>query len=123
MTNKSTTNPPLDSSWESALRRQTREIRQAIDAMTLVGSGTLSTRTKVCGKATCRCATDPEARHGPYYEWTRRVEGRYRHSVVSPRQAELLERAIANYKEIQRLLRLWEAETAAAILDNENLSY
>jgi len=123
MTNKSTTNPPLDSSWESALRRQTREIRQAIDAMTLVGSGTLSTRTKVCGKPTCRCATDPEARHGPYYEWTRRVEGRYRHSVVSPRQAELLERAIANYKEIQRLLRLWEAETAAAILDNENLSY
>jgi len=91
--------------------------------MTLVGSGTLSTRTKVCGKPTCRCATDPEARHGPYYEWTRRVEGRYRHSVVSPRQAELLERAIANYKEIQRLLRLWEEETAAAILDNENLSY
>ena len=123
MTNKSTTNPPLDSSWESALRRQTREIRQAIDAMTLVGSGTLSIRTKVCGKPTCRCATDPEARHGPYYEWTRRVEGRYRHSIVSPRQAELLERAIANYKEIQRLLRLWEAETAAAILDNENLSY
>jgi len=108
---------------ERALRRQTQEIRQAIDAITLVCSGTLSTRTKVCGKKTCRCATDPEARHGPYYEWTRRVEGRYRHNVVSPRQAELLERAIANHKEIQRLLRLWEAETAAAILDPDNLNH
>jgi hypothetical protein len=120
---KSTTNPPLDRSLERALRRETREIRQAIDAITLVCSGTLSTRTKVCGKPTCRCATDPEARHGPYHEWTRRVEGRYRHSVVTPRQAELLEHAIANYKEIQRLLRLWEAETAAAILDIESLNH
>jgi len=120
---KSTTTPPLERSLERALRRQTQEIRQAIDAITLVCSGTLSIRTKVCGKPTCRCATEPEARHGPYYEWTRRVEGRYRHSVVSPRQAELIEHAIANSKEIQRLLRLWEAQTAAAILDLKSLNY
>ena len=120
---KSTTNPPLDRSLERVLRRQTQEIRQAIDAITLVGSGTLSTRTKVCGQPTCRCANDPDARHRPYYEWTRRVDGRYRHSVVSQRQAQLLERAIANSKEIQRLLRLWEAETTAAILEPENLNY
>jgi hypothetical protein len=43
--------------------------------------------------------------------------------VVTPRQAELLEHAIANYKEIQRLLRLWEAETAAATLDIESLNH
>jgi hypothetical protein len=106
---------------ERKLRQRTRTIREALEALTLLGSGTLTTRTKVCGQKSCRCALDPAARHGPYHEWTRRVEGRYRHSVVSPRQAELLQRAIANYREAQRLLRLWEAETAKLILESEDL--
>jgi hypothetical protein len=106
---------------ERKLRQRTRTIREALEALTLLGSGTLTTRTKVCGQKSCRCALDPAARHGPYHEWTRRVEGRYRHSVVSPRQAELLQRAIANYREAQRLLRLWEAETAQLILESEDL--
>ena len=80
--------------------------------MDLVCSGTLTTRTKVCGRKVCRCATDPEARHGPYHEWTRREDGRLRHSVVSPEQAELLASGIANYREIQRLLRLWETKNS-----------
>lgn len=91
--------------------------------MSLVCSGTLSTRTKVCGKKACRCATDPDARHGPYHEWTRRVDGRYRHSVVAPRQAELIELGIQNHREIQRLLRLWDQETAAAILETKKLKH
>lgn len=73
----------------------------------------------LCGQKACRCATDPTTRHGPYHEWTRRQGGRYRHSVVSPEQAKLLERGIANYRQIQHLLRLWEAETAEAILQPE----
>lgn len=113
--------PHPEQALQRALRQRTREIRRAIEAMTLVCSGTLSTRTKVCGQPSCRCATDPDARHGPYHEWTRRADGRYRHSVVSPPQAELLERGIANYREIQRLLRLWEAETADVILEAEEL--
>lgn len=98
-------------------------MREALETMALVCSGTLSTRTKVCGKKTCRCAADPDARHGPYHEWTRRVDGRYRHSVVSPRQAELIELGIANHREIQRLQRLWDRETAAAILETEKLKH
>lgn len=118
---KSSTHPPLDPALERALRQRSRAIQKALETMTLVCSGTLSTRTKVCGKKTCRCAVDPDARHGPYHEWTRRVDGRYRHSVVSPRQAELIELGIANHREIQRLLRLWDQKTAEAILDAENL--
>jgi hypothetical protein len=120
---KSSTPSPLDLAVERTLHRQRRAIQEALETMTLVCSGTLSTRTKVCGKKTCRCAVDPDARHGPYHEWTRRVDGRYRHSVVSPRQAELIELGIANHREIQRLQRLWDQETAAAILDAENLKH
>ena len=122
MTTSSTISTSELARLERELRRRTRTIREALEALTLVCSGTLTTRTKVCGQKGCRCAVDPDARHGPYHEWTRRAEGRYRHSVVSPQQAELLERGIANHREIQRLLRLWEAETARLILESEDLS-
>jgi len=76
--------------------------------MDFVVSGTIHKRTKVCGRKNCRCAVDPAARHGPYYEWSRRQEGRLFHSIVTPEQAEVLSRAIHNYREIKQLLARWE---------------
>jgi hypothetical protein len=101
------------------IRKRTIEIRRAISAMDHVSSGTLQTRTKVCGRPNCRCATDPDYRHGPYYEWNRRIDGRLVHRIISEQQAELVAQAIANYREILRLLSLWERETAEEILDGE----
>ena len=92
--------------------RRIERIRRQIDAMTLVAQGTLSKRTKVCGRPNCRCAQDPDARHGPYYEWTRREGGRFLHSIVQPDQAEQLAEAIDNYKRILGLLAAWSSETA-----------
>jgi hypothetical protein len=85
--------------------------------MDLVCSGTLLERLKTCGKPNCRCAKDPEARHGPYHEWSRREDGRLAHSSVSPEQAKQLRQAISNYRKIQDLLKRWERETAAIILN------
>lgn len=84
--------------------------------MDLLASGTLHIRTKVCGRANCRCATDPGSRHGPYYEWNRRIDGRLVHKIVSEKQADLVKRAIENQREVKRLLFLWEQETADEIL-------
>src|SRR5215831_11192839 len=50
-------------------RERISRIRAAFNAMEYLCSGTLLRRTKVCGKPSCRCAHDPSARHGPYYEW------------------------------------------------------
>mgnify|MGYP003547169378 CR=1 FL=1 len=47
--------------------KQAREkivaIRRALAELDYLCSGTLSTRMKVCGKPSCRCAQDPLARH------------------------------------------------------------
>lgn len=101
------------------LRQRTKELRQAINSMAFVSSGTLHTRTKVCGRKNCRCATDPDARHGPYHEWNRREQGRLVHHIVTPQQAKLVERAIRNLREIQRLLAEWERQTVAEILNRD----
>ena len=98
------------------LRSRTHALRRAIAALDLLASGTVHVRTKVCGRHNCRCADDVNARHGPYHEWSRRVNGRLLHSVVTPKQAKLLTAAIDNHRKLQQLLDRWQRETAAEIL-------
>jgi hypothetical protein len=96
-------------------RERIASIRAVLNAMEYLCSGTLLRRTKVCGKPSCRCAQDPSARHGPYYEWGHLKNGKLVHRVVSPEQAELLQLAIANYRQARKLLRAWEKETERLI--------
>ena len=97
------------------LNRQVESIRRQIAAIELVAQGTISKRTKVCGRPNCRCAQDPQARHGPYYEWTRLEKGRYVHSVISAEQSEELAAAIDNNRKVLALLARWSTETARVL--------
>jgi DNA-binding transcriptional ArsR family regulator len=54
---------------QQRLARQLAEIGFALP-------GTLTERYMRCGKAHCRCKADPPALHGPYLQWTRKVDGR-----------------------------------------------
>ena len=101
------------------IRARSQELRRLIGRMDFVASGTIHVRTKVCGRKNCKCATDPEQRHGPYHEWTRSKDGKLQHRVVTPDQARLLQRAIANHRQIQALLATWEEQTASEILNPE----
>ena len=92
-----------------------RHIRREIAAVDLLCSGTLLKRWKQCGRPNCRCAHDPSARHGPYYEWSRRRHNRLLHSLLSAQQAQEMALAIKNYRRILKLLATWSHETAKAL--------
>jgi hypothetical protein len=96
---------------EAFILEKIDRIRRQIGQMTVVCSGTLLQRTKVCGKPTCRCAVDPDARHGPYYEWNRLREGKLVHCALTPEQARMIRLAISNRRKILRLLRVWEQKS------------
>ena len=113
---------PTKAQQRAAVRRSTQALRRAIGAMDFVASGTLHRRTKSCGRATCKCKDDVAARHGPYIEWTRRRDGRQMLTVLSQRQADLLKNAIANRREIERLLAQWELLTEEVILTDGSKS-
>ena len=87
-----------------------------------ISSGTLHTRTKVCGKPNCRCAQDPADRHGPYYEWSWREGNRGVHLIITRDQARALRRALRNYRKARSLLAKWEEESARVILGQEDLN-
>ncbi len=96
-------------------RARIARIRKALGEIDHLSSGTLLKRMKTCGKSGCRCATDPTARHGPYYEWGHMRGGKLVHRVVSPEQAALLAGAIANYRQAKKLMQAWQAQTERLI--------
>lgn len=96
-------------------RARISRLRERISKVEYLCSGTLAERMKRCGKPGCRCATDPKARHGPYYEWGHMHGGKLVHRTVSPQQAAVLRLAIDNYRRVRELLREWEAETERLI--------
>jgi hypothetical protein len=87
------------------------EIKRSLSALEHLSSGTLLKRMKICGNPGCHCASDPAARHGPYYEWSYLKGGKLRHRTFTPEQADIMRLAIANHRKAKKLLRAWEAQT------------
>jgi hypothetical protein len=106
-----TVSSSADKATAREVRQRIAEIQRELAAIQYLSSGTLLKRTKVCGNPQCRCARDPAARHGPYYEWSYMKAGKLRHRTLTPKQAELMRLAIANYRKAKKLLRAWEAQT------------
>jgi hypothetical protein len=96
-------------------RERIDSIRTSLTGFELICSGTLSQRMMTCGKPNCRCATDPAARHGPYYQWIRMRAGKPAQRYVSQQQAQILRQAIDNYRQVKKLLRDWEENTERLI--------
>jgi len=92
-------------------REKIAEIQRTISSMEYLSSGTLLKRMKVCGNPRCHCASDPAARHGPYFEWSYLKAGKLHHRTLTPEQAELMRLAIANQRKARKLMRVWEAQT------------
>jgi len=116
MASRQDTKPTQAKPNPARLRARNKAIRKELNGLGFVVSGTLHHRMKKCGKPTCKCATDPEARHGPYYEWGRMRGKKLAQNTVTPAQAKLLERGIENHKRAQALLDEWERLSEAEIL-------
>ena len=105
------------------LTSRIRQIRRRIGQIELICSGTLLERTKVCGKPNCRCAQDPAAQHGPYYEWKRREQNQLRHRIVTAEEAREIRRAQDAYQALLGMLATWEDESLAIILGRDRLTH
>jgi hypothetical protein len=92
-------------------RARIARIREALSEIDYLCSGTLLKRTKMCGRPGCACAQDPNARHGPYFEWGHMKGGKLVHRMVTTEQAAIVELAIANHRKAKRLMQDWEDQT------------
>ncbi len=65
--------------------------------------GSLIERTTHCGKPNCACKSDPPRLHGPYHQWTRKIDGK---TVTVNLTDEQLRRYGPWFAEAARLRRL-----------------
>ena len=60
----------------TAERRAQAAIARRLGEAGFALPGSLLERSMTCGKATCRCHGDPPRLHGPYFQWTRKIDGK-----------------------------------------------
>jgi hypothetical protein len=90
-----------------SLRRLTREydaLKARIQKIGFICTGSLVKRWTTCGKPNCSCSTDPEQRHGPYYQLTWKEAGVTKTRRLSAHHAKLYQQWIANRQRLEAVL-------------------
>ncbi len=64
-----------------------------------------------CGSSGCRCQRDPEARHGPYWLWTAKVEGKSKCRKLNPKTLKLYRQQSKNYAKLKQIIQNMEILT------------
>jgi hypothetical protein len=88
-------------------RGEAREHERIITALAQTGlalPGNVVTRSMPCGKTGCRCKADPPQLHGPYHQWTRKIDGKTVTRWLSPEQAIRYETWFSNARRLRELL-------------------
>lgn len=91
-----------DAERYEALKRQVADVPP-------IRRGSIVRRFMPCGKSGCRCQASPPRLHGPYYQWTRKVQGRTVTIRIDRSQAKLLQEWIANGRRLDALVRQMES--------------
>jgi hypothetical protein len=84
------------------LREDYEKIKQEIANLGHVVPGTLQERSYRCGKPYCHCKKDGIL-HGPYYHWTRKVDGKTVSVNLDKEAATIVQECIQNNRKLRTL--------------------
>ncbi|MGA2928447.1 MAG: DUF6788 family protein [Solirubrobacteraceae bacterium] len=109
-------NKPKRKPPRSERRRQLGRETANIDAAL---PGSIVIRHARCGKPNCRCHQDPPQLHGPYIQWTRKINGRTRTRLLTNEQYERYRPWFENARLLRELLSELEALSLQAARETE----
>lgn len=69
-----------------------------------ISSGSLTRRYTRCTSPGCKCRADPPRPHGPYWQLTRKIDGKTVTRRLTPAQAKLYREWIANDRRLRRTI-------------------
>src|SRR5271155_3906054 len=99
--------------------RRHRELTAQTAVVGPVAGGCVPRRYTRCTSVGCRCNADPPTPHGPYWQWTAKVNGKTVTKRLTDREAQLYEEWIGNDRRIKTLLnqiRKVDAKAAELLL-------
>ena len=90
-------------------RRAHQRLSGALADIGFALPGSVVERHMRCGKAACRCKADPPELHGPYVQWTWRVQGKTVTRYLSPEQLARYQPWFDNARRLHQLVTELEA--------------
>jgi hypothetical protein len=88
----------------AGLHTRYRDLQDQVRELGFIAPGSVIERYTVCGSPGCRCHADPPRRHGPYYQYTRKLAGKTLTRRLDPKQAQTYRDWIANRRRLDDLL-------------------
>ena len=90
------------------------ELAAQLATIGLIHSGSVTRRYTRCGTPSCKCHAEPPQPHGPYYQWTAKMNGKTVTRRLSEDEAELYQEWIANDRRLRRLIQQMRQVAAKA---------
>ena len=84
-------------------------LKSKIESKERILNGSLVKQYKQCGKLNCRCYEDKKFWHGPYFIWTRKVNGKTVTKTLNKNQAAAVKIAIKEMKELKFIIERWKS--------------
>jgi len=94
-----------------------QKLKEHIKSIDWILVGTILKQYKQCGNPNCKCMKDKKHRHGPYYVWTRKENGKTITKTLSPEQAKECKKAFLNMKKLNQYIKSWK-EKSLKHIDN-----
>jgi hypothetical protein len=101
-----------------AQQAQAARIARELAAISFALPGTLADRMTRCGRPNCRCHADPPQLHGPYHQWTRKIDGKTRTRILSDDQYADYQPWFDNQRRLRALITELE-DLSQEIADND----
>ena len=102
--------PPLPASAQ-----RFRQAQQELQQLDYFFKGTVLKRRMKCGQPQCACHRDPSKRHGPYFEWTYKANGKTVNVKLSPQAAPLYLAATRQHRKLKAILARMERLSRTAL--------
>jgi hypothetical protein len=91
-----------------------RELAKQLAEIGLISSGSVTRRYTRCGTPGCRCHADPPQPHGPYHQWTTKVDGKTVTRRLTDQEAKLYQEWIANDRQLRGVIQQMRQVAAKA---------
>ena len=110
--------PSKTTSRTVALRAQAQRFRQTrreLFQLDYFLKGTVLKRMMKCGRPQCACHHDPSKRHGPYFEWTYKANGKTVNVKLTAEAAPLYKAATKQQRKLKAILARLERLSRTAL--------
>jgi len=97
------------------LRARLARCKEELQRIEIALQGSVTERWMPCGKKGCRCQADPPQLHGPYYQWTTKIDGRTKTLRLMPEEIEDFRSWIAEGQRLDECVREWRRLSAEAV--------